>query len=160
MKLKKENILVVDDDYDMLEVLGRNLKAQDFHTYKASAVLEAIDILKTTNIHLLITDLQMPGINGMELLKYVSDHFPDIPKLVITGFPSIEGAVDAVKSGALDYLTKPFTKEELKKAVEKSLQSRSGSSTIPSKKEFPKENVYAGIVGSSAPIQKMIEVIE
>lgn len=160
MKLKKENILVVDDDYDMLEVLGRNLEAQDFHTYKASAVLEAIDILKTTNIHLLITDLQMPGIDGMELLKYVSDHFPNIPKLVITGFPSIEGAIDAVKSGALDYLTKPFTKEELKNAVEKSLQSRSGSSTIPSKKEFPKENVYAGIVGRSAPIQKMIEVIE
>lgn len=161
MKLKKENILVVDDDYDMLEVLGRNLKAFDFHVYRASAVVEAIDILRTTEIHLLITDLQMPGINGIELLKYVSEHFPTIPKLVITGFPSIEGAVDALKSGALDYMTKPFTKEELKKAVEKSLGSKPIPTQTPSEKSKTSSgNVYAGIVGSSTPIQNLIEVIE
>jgi two-component system response regulator HydG len=161
MKLKKENILVVDDDYDMLEVLGRNLKALDFHVYRASAVVEAIEILKTTSIHLLITDLQMPGINGIELLKYVSEHFPGIPKLVITGFPSIEGAVDALKSGALDYMTKPFTKEELKKAVEKSLrtETKQDHSTSTKNKTFS-GNAYAGIVGSSAPIRNMVEVIE
>ena len=76
MKLKKENILIVDDNYDMLEVLHRNLKALNFHTYKASSVVEAIDILKYSTIDLLITDLQMPGINGMELIKYVEEHFP------------------------------------------------------------------------------------
>src|SRR5690606_27111077 len=79
----------------------------------------------------------------------------------ITGFPSIEGAVDALKSGALDYMTKPFTKEELKKAVEKSLDSKSLRNPPPSEKSKTfSGNVYAGIVGSSAPIQNLIEVIE
>ncbi|MDI1307232.1 MAG: response regulator, partial [bacterium] len=76
MRLKKENILIVDDNYDMLELLQRNLKALNFHTYKASSVTEAIDILKYSSIDLLITDLQMPGINGIELIKYVQEHFP------------------------------------------------------------------------------------
>ncbi len=92
MALNKENILIVDDDYDMLEVLHRNLKAAHFHTYKATSVLEAIDILNFSSIDLLITDLQMPGMNGMELVKYTEDHFPGIPKLVITGYPSVDGA--------------------------------------------------------------------
>ena len=122
MAFQKENILIVDDDFDMLELLQRNLQSRNFHTYKATSVTDAIDILKTSRIDLLITDLQMPGIHGMELLKYVEEHFPDVPKLVITGFPSVDGAVNAVKSGALDYLVKPFTRDELTKAVEKSLK--------------------------------------
>lgn len=163
MALKKENILIVDDNYDMLEVLQRNLKAQNFHTYKASSVTEALEILKYSEIDLLITDLQMPGINGMELVKYVEEHFPAIPKLVITGFPSVDGAIDAVKSGALDYLVKPFTNEELKKAVEKSFQNRK----LPQapKQEKPSANgsgntVYAGIVGQSKETERLIDIIE
>ncbi|PKP15927.1 MAG: sigma-54-dependent Fis family transcriptional regulator, partial [Bacteroidetes bacterium HGW-Bacteroidetes-23] len=118
MKLKKENILIVDDNYDMLELLQRHLKSFNFHAYKASSVNEAIEVLKSTSIDLLITDLQMPEINGIELIKYASEHFPSIPKLVITGFPSVDTAITAVKSGALDYLIKPFTSEELKKAIQ------------------------------------------
>ena len=163
MTLKKENILIVDDNYDMLEVLQRNLKSQNFHTYKASSVTEALEILKFSAIDLLITDLQMPGINGMELVKYVEEHFPAIPKLVITGFPSVDGAIDAVKSGALDYLVKPFTNEELKKAVEKSLQNR--NLPQPAKLEKPTANesgnsVYAGIVGQSKETERLIDIIE
>ncbi len=163
MALKKENILIVDDNYDMLEVLQRNLKAQNFHTYKASSVTEALEILKYSEIDLLITDLQMPGINGMELVKYAEEHFPGIPKLVITGFPTLDGAIDAVKSGALDYLVKPFTNEELKKAVEKSFQNRK----LPqvAKQESPSANrsdntVYAGIVGQSQETERLIDIIE
>src|SRR5690606_25910738 len=117
MALQKENILIVDDDYDMLELLQRNLTNQHFHTYKAASVTEAIDILKLSSIDLLITDLQMPGIDGLELIKYVDEHFPELPKLVITGYPSLDGAVNAMRSGALDYLVKPFTQQELKNAV-------------------------------------------
>jgi two-component system response regulator HydG len=163
MKLKKENILIVDDNYDMLEVLHRNLKALNFHTYKASSVVEAIDILKYSTIDLLITDLQMPGINGMELIKYVEEHFPAIPKLVITGFPSVDSALDAVKSGALDYLVKPFRNEELKKAVQNSLDSRTISNPNLNNasllsKEIKKE--YAGIVGQSQQVEQLIDLIE
>lgn len=161
--LKKENILIVDDNYDMLELLQRNLKAQNFHTYKASSVLEAIDILKATSIDLLITDLQMPGLNGIELIKFAEEHFPEIPKLVITGFPSVDTAVNAVKSGALDYLVKPFTSEELKKAIQNSFNGK-----VPSKKKpnsidsnsDKKTNNYAGIVGDSEQFENLIDVIE
>ncbi|HSP12915.1 MAG TPA: sigma-54 dependent transcriptional regulator [Salegentibacter sp.] len=155
----KENILIVDDDFDMLEVLQRNLKAENYHVYKASSVLEAIDILRNSLVELLITDLQMPGLNGMELIKFASDHYPDLPKLVITGFPSVDGAVEAVQAGALDYLSKPFTKSELLKAVHTSLQK----STLSPKKEYSRtseDKTYAGMVGQSPEFQKIIDLIE
>ena len=162
MPLKKENILIVDDNYDMLEVLQRNLTAQNFHTYKATSVVEAMNILKYSPVDLLITDLQMPGINGMELVKYVDEHFPGIPKLVITGFPSVDGAIEAVKSGALDYLVKPFTMEELKKAVEKSFHSRAKVSRAekPTGNMPEEKTIYAGIVGQSRQIAQLIDIIE
>lgn len=162
MSLKRENILIVDDNYDMLEVLQRNLTAQNFHTYKATSVIEAMNILKYSPVDLLITDLQMPGINGMELVKYVEEHFPAIPKLVITGFPSVDGAIEAVRSGALDYLVKPFTTEELKKAVEKSLSSLPEIKLDKKSKDSNAQEkiVYAGIVGQSESIAHLIDIIE
>ncbi len=159
MSIKKENILIVDDDYDMLELLQRNLHSRNFHTYKAASVTDAIDILKTSKIHLLITDLQMPGINGMELIKYVEEHFPDIPKLVITGFPSVDGAVNAVKSGALDYLVKPFTRDELTEAVEKSLKQSKLFPEVEKKVAGTTES-YAGMIGSSEKFEEMIDLID
>ncbi|MDT0686022.1 sigma-54-dependent transcriptional regulator [Autumnicola psychrophila] len=157
MSLKRENILIVDDDYDMLELLQRQLHEQRYYSYKATSVVEAITILKSNSIDLLITDLQMPGINGMELVKYVTEHFPRVPKLVITGYPSIDGALGAIKSGALDYLVKPFTAGELKQAVEKSLPPK----VDKVKTEAPdKPKVYAGIVGQSKQTEVLIDTIE
>lgn len=160
MKLRKENILIVDDNYDMLELLQRHLKSFNFHTYKASSVVEAIEVLKTTPINLLITDLQMPEINGIELIKYTSEHFPFIPKLVITGFPSVDTAINAVKSGALDYLIKPFTGEELKKAIQNCLKNDAIKPNQPIERKNLKETFYSGIVGSSEEHYKLIDVIE
>lgn len=160
MKLRKENILIVDDNYDMLELLQRHLKSFNFHTYKASSVVEAIEVLKTTPINLLITDLQMPEINGIELIKYTSEHFPFIPKLVITGFPSVDTAINAVKSGALDYLIKPFTSEELKKAIQNCLKNDAIKPNQPIERKNLKETFYSGIVGSSEEHYKLIDVIE
>ncbi|WNM18480.1 sigma-54-dependent transcriptional regulator [Flavobacterium capsici] len=160
MKLKKENILIVDDNYDMLELLQRHLKSFNFHTYKASSVVEAIEVLKTTSIDLLITDLQMPEINGIELIRYTSEHFPSIPKLVITGFPSVDTAINAVKSGALDYLIKPFTGEEFKKAIQNCLKNDVLKPNQAIERKNLKETFYSGIVGSSEEHFKLIDVIE
>jgi len=159
MALKKANILIVDDDYDMLELVQRQLQEQNFHSYKAASVVEAINILKYNAVDLLITDLQMPGIGGMELIKYVEEHFPKVPKLVITGYPSIDGALNAMKSGALDYLAKPFTAEELKNSIEKSLPKKS----LHPENKSPQSNkpvIYAGIVGQSEKIEQLIDLIE
>ena len=73
--------------------------------------------------------------NGMELVKYVDDHYPEIPKLVINGYPSIDNALTAIKSGALDYLPKPFTKTELLTSVKKSLVNRTSVKKSTATKE-------------------------
>ena len=124
MELRKENILIVDDDINILELLQRHLKSWNYHTYKALSVKEAVQILRDTKIDLLITDLKMPQVDGSELIKFVSEHYPTLPKLVVTGYPSIQDSLVAIKSGVADYLTKPFTKEELKSAVTISLGKR------------------------------------
>lgn len=163
MALKRENILIVDDNYDMLEVLQRNLKALDYHVYKASSVKEALDILKLSAIDLLITDIQMPEVNGIELLKYAGEHYPFLPKLVITGFPSVTSAVTAIQSGATDYLVKPFTSNELKNSVKKSLKNKLASPIQLGDKPVKDQDipmVYAGIIGKSSSIQNVIESIE
>ena len=160
MKLKKENILIVDDNYDMLELLQRHLKTFHFHTYKASSVSEAIEVLKSSKIDLIITDLQMPEINGIELIKYAEEHFPSIPKLVITGFPSVDTAINAVKSGAIDYLSKPFTRDELRKAIDNYLNNKQEIKSETIENQSNSENFSMGIVGNSEEHYQLIDVIK
>ncbi|MBA6152521.1 sigma-54-dependent transcriptional regulator [Gelidibacter maritimus] len=159
MPLERENILIVDDDVQILELIQRLLQSLNYHTYKAISVKEAIAILQDQSIDLLITDLQMPGVDGLQLVKYVSEHFPDIPKLAVTGFPSVDGALKAMKSGVMDYLIKPFTKEELKTAVQKSLVL--SRQPIHNKKRTPQGNpVFSEIIGESESMQNVLNVID
>ncbi len=158
--LRKENILLVDDDIQILELLQRHLKSMDYHTYKAVSVKEALFILKDTQIDLLITDINMPEISGIKLVEYTAEHFPDMPKLVVTGFPSIEDALKVIKSGATDYLTKPFTKMELAEAVKKSLATGLSKKAVPPSTNTTKTNGYADMIGQSDGFNKVTEVIE
>lgn len=161
MSLIKENILIVDDNYDMLDLIQRHLKSFNYRTYKASSVNEAIDVLKYNDINLLITDLNMPDINGIELLKYTEEHYPLIPKLVITGLNSIDNAVTAIKSGALDYLNKPFTSDELKKVIENSfIKIKTSLKVLSNKRNTITDNNYSGITGQSHQFKNTIEIIE
>lgn len=161
MTSKKENILVVDDNNDMLDLIQRQLKSFNYRTYKASSVNEAIEVLKTSDIDLLISDLNMPNINGIELLKYADEHYPTIPKLVISGIPSVYNVVNAMKSGALDYLTKPFTSDELHKAILDSLNKRTLiSKTSSDFFSLKSENPYGGLIGNSNRFKDLIETIK
>lgn len=160
MTLRKENILIVDDDIDILELLQRHLKAMDYHTYKAVSVKEALFILKDSYIDLLITDIQMPEIDGLQLLKFANEHYPEIPKLVVTGYPSVDGALEVMKSGAVDYLSKPFTKNELKQGVEKAFAKGS----LRRKEQPIARNMQADIqgdmVGESEAFGAVINLID
>ncbi len=162
MRLKKENILIVDDDIHILELLQRHLQSWNYHTYKAISVKEAVQILRDTNIDLLITDLKMPEIDGTELIKFVSEHYPQLPKLVITGYPSVQDSLAAIKSGVVDFLTKPFTKEELSNAIDTSMGNSKNTSNKPTvaKTETRKENGYGKIIGNSEKINKVVQIIE
>lgn len=157
MQLRKENILIVDDDVNIIELLQRHLQSWNYHTFKAVSVKEAVTILRDTNIDLLITDLKMPEIDGFELIKFVSEHYPKLPKLVVTGYPSVQDSLSAIKSGVVDYLTKPFTKDELKKAISKSLINRENN-TIKTNK--PTDKAYGELIGNSEKINKVIQIIE
>lgn len=160
MQFKKENILIVDDDVQILELIHRHLQSWNYHTYKAISVKEAVSILKDTSINLLITDLKMPEVDGFELIKFVSEHYPNLPKLIVTGYPNVQDSLAAIKSGVVAYLTKPFTKEELKSAIDKSFSKASGNI----KKSLPDpQNVgkgYGEMIGASEKIQEIFEIIE
>ena len=158
--LEKENILIVDDDIQILELIQRHLLSLNYHTYKAISVKEALQILQSKTIDLLITDLQMPDVDGLELIKYSSEHFPNIPKLVVTGFPSIDGALEVMKSGAVDYITKPFTKDELKLAILKSLKNNLKPQKCISVNKNIKKNSYGDLIGSSEAMKKVTDVID
>lgn len=160
MGLRKENILIVDDDIDILELLQRHLKSMDYHTYKAVSVKEALFILKDTYIDLLITDIQMPEVDGLQLLKFANEHYQEMPKLVVTGYPSVDGALEVIKSGAIDYLTKPFTKGELKESIEKAFAHGEKRTTVKPKTGTSQSNPYADMVGESAAFHKVTNIIE
>tara|TARA_R110000765_G_scaffold194259_3_gene299885 strand:- start:11793 stop:13118 length:1326 start_codon:yes stop_codon:yes gene_type:complete len=160
MALQKENILIVDDDIDILELLQRHLKSMDYHTYKAVSVKEALYILKDTYIDLLITDIQMPEVDGLQLVKFANEHYPEMPKLVVTGYPSVDGALEVMKSGVIDYLSKPFTKDELKKSIEKAFnqgpQSQKKKTILP----HVVNNNQTEMVGASEAFSAVTNIIE
>lgn len=160
MQLRKENILIVDDDINVLEVLQRHLQSWNYHVFKAVSVKEAVAILRDTKIGLLITDLKMPEIDGFELIKFVSEHYPNLPKLVVTGYPSVQNSLVAIKSGVVDYLTKPFTKEELKLAINKSMSISEEKNTSANKPIKEKNEAYGEIIGNSEKINDVIQLID
>jgi len=123
MKSKRdaENILVVDDAADTLELVERNLTAEGYCVFTAPSVPEAVRILDDVLIDLVITDLKMPKVGGLELTRHVQENHRNTAVMVITGYPSIQSAVTAVKTGSQEYLTKPFTNEELFSAVKRAL---------------------------------------
>src|SRR5690606_6730549 len=102
-------------------------------------------------------DLKMPEVDGFELIKFVSEHYPKLPKLVVTGYPSIQDSLVAIKSN-VDYLTKPFTKEELKAALDNSLSKSKTHSKSVVKSENKK--AYGEIIGTSEKIDEVIQIIE
>lgn len=159
MSYRQENILIVDDDIHILELVQRHLQAMDYHTYKAVSVKEAVSILRDAPVDLLVTDLRMPGVDGFELIQYASEHYPDMPILVVTGYISTENAWNIGKSGVVDYLIKPFTKEELRAAVSKSLENTKGDKEREEKGKGQDDLAYGELIGKSEGLEKVKDII-
>ena len=117
--MEKDKILVVDDDPEMLKALEMTLKDEGYSISTASDGNVAQTILQRENFALMITDMKMPGISGLELVRKVKSAKPEIGIIMITAFGSIDIAVDAMKEGALDFLEKPFSPEKLFETIEK-----------------------------------------
>jgi len=159
MRKNRASILVVDDAPDTLEILQRNLSAQGYQVYAAPSVDEAIQILDETDIDLVVTDLKMPKVSGLDLVRHVNENLKDTEVMMITGYASVEGAVSAVKSGAQEYLPKPFTDEELMAAVARSLDKLHArrAARLGPDRESPSLH---GILGESAAMQEVYRAIE
>lgn len=116
-------ILVVDDDPGILELV-RDILSSSYRVVTAGSVKEAQDYLQAKGCDLVLTDMVMPEVGGLELLKYLRLHHPDIPVIVFTGYANFQDAVNAVKLGAFDYLTKPIQIEFLQHAIARALEFR------------------------------------
>ncbi len=110
---KNKTILIVDDDLSILEVLEARLGTAGFAIIKASSGQEALEILRKQKVDLLVSDIKMPEMSGLQLQSKASAMLPKLPIILLTAYGTIPDAVDAVKGGALDYLTKPFDGKEL-----------------------------------------------
>ena len=158
MSEQRESILVVDDDSVARKVVQRNLLSKDYHVIAAPSVAAAIQILDTTPVDLVITDLKMPKIGGIDLIRHIRANFEDTAVIMITGYASIETAVEAVKEGAEDYLPKPFTDEELFAAVEKAFDQlharRSTRADVAEESAAP-----FNLIGESEAMRKVCRAI-
>jgi len=155
---KKESILVVDDALETLEVLQRNLTSKGYLVYTAPGVDEALRVLDTKTIDLIITDYKMPRVDGLDLVRHVRENFKDAEVMMITGYASIGGAVEAVKYGAEDYLAKPFTDEELFNAVERALEKLHDRRAARVRSDKKVLESY-GILGESEAMQNVFGAI-
>jgi DNA-binding NtrC family response regulator len=141
-------ILAVDDSVDALELIKRHLQPAGFEVITAESIEEAHRSLSEITFDLVITDMKMPGANGLDLIRHVRDNYREPAILMVTGYPSIGSAVEAVRLGAEDYLAKPFTKKELLEAVRLALRKQSER-----KQEAPQASAPMGIIGRSKAMQ-------
>jgi DNA-binding NtrC family response regulator len=123
--LSARHIMVVDDDDDMRRELARIFQKRGYQVTACRGADEAFELLKTQDCDVVVTDLNMKGMNGVDLCDRVVQNWRDLPVIVVTGFGSMETAVATLRAGAFDFITKPFHAENLALSVERALQHRS-----------------------------------
>lgn len=157
-KQRKPHVLVVDDEPNIRRVLGTLLEQAGFAATRAESGNQALDLVRSLDPDLVITDLKMPGIDGMELLRRLQQSFPEIPVVMLTAHGTVANAVEAMKCGALDFLTKPFEKQQVVDLVGKALAQASSA-----RREYRGPLVSGarcGIVGDSPAIDRLRDAIE
>ncbi|NOX33238.1 MAG: sigma-54-dependent Fis family transcriptional regulator [Deltaproteobacteria bacterium] len=153
------NVLLVEDEERMRQVIVMQLFDLDLQIYEAVDGEQAVDIFENEMIHLVITDLKLPKINGMDVLNFIKGKDPEIPVIVITAYGSIENAVKAIQKGAFDYVTKPFKEERLRSSIIKALKiSRLTSEVRYLRQEIENRYTFKNIVGDSPRICDVLKL--
>jgi two-component system response regulator PilR (NtrC family) len=155
-----EKILVVDDEQSLRDVLSIMLKRAGYAVTSARDGEEAIELLNREIFDLVITDLRMPKIDGMEVLKAVKSASPETVVLIITAFATADSAVEAMKQGAYDYLTKPFQVDEVQLIIRNALEKRRlTTENMLLKREMASQSSFAQLVGQSEAMQKVFDIV-
>jgi len=153
-------VLIVDDEKSMRELLLIMLKKEGYAVSAADNGEHALQAIRNDIYDLIITDIRMPNIDGIELLKEVKDLSPETVVIVITAYASTETAVDAMKLGAYDYITKPFKNEEIRLVVQKALEKRSlRKENLLLRREIEAKAGFENFVGKSDAMQKIFSLI-
>ncbi len=153
-------LLVVDDEKNIREGLAASLKLDNYDVETAANGDEGWKRFELGDIDLVITDLRMPGLSGEELLKRISIESPGVPVIVLTGHGTVENAVDAMRNGAYDFLTKPVNLDRLSLLVKRALQNR--ELVLRHKRleeELEKSKQFKTMIGTSAPMRKVFDTI-
>ncbi len=155
--MKPAKILVVDDELNMRLVLKAMLKKEGYEVVTAADGEEALRILKEEKIAVVATDLKMPRLDGMGLLDRIMQDDPSLPVIILTAYGTVANAVDALKKGAFDYLTKPFEQDELKTVILKAIKTRQlGDRDLSAP---PGDVDRYRIIGSSSRMAEIHEII-
>jgi DNA-binding NtrC family response regulator len=156
-----ETILVVEDKESMAEMLRETLESEGYRVISATDGAEGIKLLKEENIDLVLTDLKLPKQDGMEVLKTSKEENQLIPVIVMTAFGSIEIAVDAMKGGAFDFITKPFDTDHLLMLIKRALENqRLLTENILLKEEFVSRFGFPRIIGKSDRIISVAQMVQ
>ena len=150
--MERNRILVVDDDPLIRGSLYEMLRGQRYDVEMASDGSEAMDHLRRRSFQLVITDWKMPQVNGLSLLAHVKSQYPDVNVILITGFGNISSAVEAIRQGAFDYLTKPIQPEELEDTIKRALTQY----IVPADTA---EDPFAGIITQDPEVQKLFSIV-
>ena len=158
---KKFTIVVTDDDADTLKVMTAFLDRQEYEILPANSGRRTLQILSTRPVQLVVTDLMMPSMDGVALTKEIKKLHPDLPVVMVTGFGSVETAVEAMKAGACDYITKPVLPEELNIKVARALEQYSMRAEIQQlRQQVSKASRGAHVlVGESPAIKKVMDLV-
>ncbi len=153
-------ILIVDDEEVLRDVLDVLLRREGFETLTAASGEEALNLLESEEVDLVVLDVMLPGISGIDTLRAMRISNPQLPVIVITAFSSIDGAIEAMKYGAFHYIPKPFKNEEVILTVNKALEQRRLSHENERlKAELSDKFSYANIIGKSEPMRKIFDLI-
>ncbi|MCX6558875.1 MAG: sigma-54 dependent transcriptional regulator [Candidatus Aminicenantes bacterium] len=156
-----DTLLIVDDEKSILDLLGVVFRKEGYRVLTNSGTSKAYEMLAGGDIDLVITDIKMPQMDGMTFLKAVRTQKPTIPIIVITAFGSVKQAVEALKEGALDYVTKPFDIEELRILVAHGIEQRHlREENILLKRSFQDLASFENMIGKSKSMQEVFHLIE
>jgi two-component system response regulator HydG len=154
------NLLVIDDERAVREACREVAESLGFHAYAVSSAEEAFQIMATQNVDVVLLDCRLPGKNGNDALATLKQHRPDLTIIVVTGFGTVQSAVQAMKEGAYDYVTKPFSKDELTLLLERvvnHLKLKSENRTL--RERIKSKQGFGNIIGRSPEMEKIYRII-
>ncbi|HEY2386341.1 MAG TPA: sigma-54 dependent transcriptional regulator [Candidatus Binatia bacterium] len=156
-----KRVLVVDDVREMGEMLAERLTPLGFEVEWRTAPAEALDVLATTDVDVVVTDINMAGMNGLELCERIVAAYPDVPVVVITAFGSLETAIGAIRAGAYDFLTKPFEISVMALVLERAVQHRQLRAEVKRLRATVAESRHFGtLLGSSTAMQRVYGLLD